>query len=684
MATRTPIELVTALARVVTTPIASKAIAKFLAVTGRETARPWMSTSSTDEGDAPSVFATTPSGSAESVTFGLTTRRSQTRSEGPSTLIASEPDIERGLDPRLQLTVARQGAAMPLVSTVSAAADEVSVVALVSDVDAWEAMSEVRVGSRIGKNISDLTLVTARIPVARIEAVRRHSCVQSLKAAHSIRPVLSATTDETSSTTSRLPFGAQPDGARGVVVGIIDFGCDFAHQNFRDSNGQTRIETIWHQAGQGQGIPGFTYGRVIRAPEINQALKQSDPYAALRYGPEPDSPNQIGTHGTHVMDIAAGNGRGSRVAGCAPSATLVFVDLSATDIPWQGSKVVDYSFGDSVRLLEAIIFVFEQAGDRPCVVNLSLGTNGGPHDGTTLVEQGIDAQVRSKPNRAVVIAASNSHDHGIHAMGTIPSGGSVDVEWRHAVSRQPAELEVWLPGLSNTAVQLITPNGIALETVESNDNRSWLDNGQIGVYIANRRKDPNNGANQIGIYISDEFLAGTWTVRLHERGPVPVDFHAWIERFDHAQSKFVTGRADTHTLGSISCGLDSIVVGSYDAHKAARPISWFSSEGPTRDGREKPEISAPGHDVLAAHSRTGTMAVRKSGTSMAAPAVAGIIALLFAEARRGNSNVSSAQLRSMLLACGSRNPPQSPPKWDSRYGFGRIAADSLIKALTAV
>jgi hypothetical protein len=99
-------------------------------------------------------------------------------------------------------------------------------------------------------------------------------------------------------------------------------------------------------------------------------------------------------------------------------------------VVWEGEEVAGSEFGDSVQLLEAVKFLFEVAGERPCVVNISLGTNGGPHDGSSLVEQGIDLLIQEQPGRAVVIAAANSFDDGILAAGVVPQGGTVDLSWR--------------------------------------------------------------------------------------------------------------------------------------------------------------------------------------------------------------------------------------------------------------
>lgn len=375
------------------------------------------------------------------------------------------------------------------------------------------------------------------------------------------------------------------------------------------------------------------------------------------------------------MDIATGNGRGSGVPGCAPEATIIFVEASANDVHWSGMEAVSDSFGDSVQMLEAVNFIFEQAGNRPCVVNLSLGTNGGPHDGTTLVEQGLDRLVKAKPNRAVVIAASNSQTDHIHTMGSIAAHGSADVGWKTLYSANGQELEFWMPRGSQVAVEVIAPDGTVLGTAQPGTNMPIGTDDNIVVYVSNRLDEPNNGDNMIGIFIAGASGGGEWTIRLHNLGSSQVAYHGWIERLDKFQSSF-SDPVDSHALGSISCGRETICVGSYDAHKKTRPLSYFSSHGPTRDGREKPEVSAPGHAVVAARSGTGTGVLAMWGTSMAAPAVTGLVALILAEAQRKNIVLTSAGLRAVLIN-GAEQAPSGPAAWQPGYGNGCASGASL-------
>ena len=591
------------------------------------------------------------------------------------------------MDPRLQLLVAMKRSGAQVGLGVSTAENEIAVIARVDDLRAWENLSEVRVGTSIPSSDNSDYIVSARIPIQRVEFVRKQPFVQSLKAAKNLQPVLHATVEETQARSTDMPTDASSNGGEGVVVGIIDYACDFAHQNFRKPGGETRIEAIWDQRGNSGSRPtDFDYGREISSTEINAALTSGSPYTSLGYAPPVPGPNQPSSHGTHVMDIAAGNGHGTGVAGVAPQADLIFVDISHADLPFGDSQVVGSTFGDSTRLLEAVKYIFAKAGDRPCVVNISLGTNGGPHDGTTLVEDGIDRLLNQAPNRAVCIAASNSFADGIHAAGNVTQDNFVDLRWQVSANDSSAnEFELWYSSADRFDVELIAPNGHSFGRVNPGPPLSLTNpSGNLVAFVANRLNDPNNGDNTIGIFLERRLPSwdptGIWTVRIHGDEVTAGDFHAWIERDNAVPSSFAPPHDNTHTLGSISCGQKTIVVGSYDAHKTTRPVSWFSSAGPTRDGRQKPEISAPGHAVDAAESRSFNGATIKSGTSMASPAVAGICALAYDEANRRNIDLSIDELRDMVESSARRNPP-SGSSWNDRFGHGRIDASEIVQAV---
>jgi subtilisin family serine protease len=567
------------------------------------------------------------------------------------------------------------------VATASTQTDEIAVIARVTEPEPWEELSEVRTPTRIGRTEANGWIVTGRIPIARIEAVREQPFVQSLKAAQDLAPQLIATSAEIGSLDANLPAGHQAAGGGSVIVGIIDYGGDFAHENFRRMDGSTRLLTLWNQDDDDPTPSSpFGYGREHLPTAINLALQKPNPYATLGYDPNDfDDDFDPGAHGTHVMDIAGGNGRGTGVPGVAPDADLIFVNISHKNDP-TGPAIVGKSFGDSVRLLEAAKYIFEKAGSRPCVLNVSLGTNGGPHDGTTLFEQGIDSMLKEKPNRAFVVAAANTFTHGIHASGTVPAGGVTELRWQVLVSPVlDIELELWYHGADRFTVELVDPDGVVRATVGPGENKPLVV-GTRAVLVSNRLQDPNNGDNMIGVFLSRGIAAGTYVLRL--RGDVVVDgrFHAWIERDNTFASRFFPPFDSSMTIGSISCSQLGVSVGSYDAHKTSRPLSFFSSSGPTRDGRLKPEVSAPGHNVRAALSGSGTKTRIMSGTSMASPAVAGIVALMFDEAAKRGRTLSAQQVRDILIQTARRAPPAGVG-WHPQYGHGRVDASAAVEAV---
>ena len=328
-------------------------------------------------------------------------------------------DIFADIDPRLQRLMQRRRRGLSTPPTASTEVGEVAVIAKVNDVEAWYSMTEVREGAEVGTTADGNIIVTARVPVSRLQSVRSSPCVISLQASQSLQLTTEDLTPQPLSligNRDNLNFekslsetqeaSAIEQLGNNVVVGIIDEGCDFALQKFRHPDGSTRILALWDQDGSSEPDSPFGYGKVYRSAEINQALQAENPYKALGYYPGKTA------HGTHVMDIATGNGNGTGNPGIAPSADIVFVHFSngaVEAVLADGGNAVDKSLGDTTELVEAVDFIFEIAEHCPCAINISLALHGGPHDGTALVEQSIDALVSNKPNRAVVIAAGNSY-----------------------------------------------------------------------------------------------------------------------------------------------------------------------------------------------------------------------------------------------------------------------------------
>lgn len=523
-----------------------------------------------------------------------------------------------------------------------------------------------RVVSRFGE------IATCRLRREDILDVRAHPAVASLKAPHPLVPDLAVAETEDGfavlPSDERRPAGL-PETGRGVVVGVVDWGCDFAHPGLRKEDGATRLLALWDQ--QGAYDPShpnrFGYGRVYTADEIDRALLSSDPYAALGYAPWRAGASRSGTHGTHVLDIAVGNGAGGGPPGLAPEAEIVFVDVSTR-------KGGFPSLGDSVGLLEALFFIDEQAGLRPWAANLSMGNITGPHDGSTLVEQAIDALLVAAPGRALCQSCGNYYERGTHTVRWMRPGETATITWvTSAADRTPNDVEVWYSRRDRLRARVTAPAGEASEWCDLGEQVELRAGDAAVARVYNRAQDPNNGDHHLAVFQYPTGQDGAWRLEVFGEDVADGRLHAWIERDEECapcQSRFAADDAVTEgTLNAICNGYRTVTVGAYDRHAGTFEMARFSSVGPTRDGRRKPDLVAPGVAVLAARSASAAddapALVRKSGTSMAAPHATGTVALMMEAAGRPLTN---AEVRRLLLS--ATEAEGVPDEQRSRAGHG--------------
>ena len=483
---------------------------------------------------------------------------------------------------------------------------------------------------------------TIRVKRRDIEAVWAHPGTASVKAARVLqfedRQILPRSGEffkDEPIAEQRHSFGNK---GRGIVVGVVDWGFDFAHPAFLDAQKNSRIDAIWDQRGKrNHRSPRFGYGRVLSRKDIDAALATKTPYKKLGYHPG-DADTGIGAHGTHVADIAAGSVRKDG-GGMAPEASLAFVHLASHPL----SGLAD--LGDSVRLLEAIKFLDEIAGDRPLVINLSVGRHGGAHMGLTLVEQAFDRFLESKPDRLIVQSAGNYYKSNTHAQGHLAPGKTRELKWQiNRGDRTSNELEIWYSDRDNFQIEVTPPGGTKSFKVKRGDSRGLYNaNGKEIGRIYHRAYDPNSPDHHFQAFLKPNAPSGIWKIKLTGYQIQDGRYHAWIERDGRGkrQSKFIQNDVNPKsTIGSICNGFLPISVGAADIGPFGSRPAPFASAGPTRDGRQKPDLSAPGMRITAArstpkwasHARHGT--TRMSGASQASPYVAGYAAALMSSNAR--------------------------------------------------
>ncbi|MCZ6670389.1 MAG: S8 family serine peptidase, partial [Acidobacteria bacterium] len=253
-------------------------------------------------------------------------------------------------------------------------------------------------------------VVSVRVPVDALEALARVPGVLSVQPARRYNLHMDISRPEMGAEAVTDQFALT--GA-GTLVAVVDTGIDIFHPDFRNSDGSTRIAAIWDQT-DGSGLPpsGFASGTFYSRADIDFALSFMLPLA---------TGDGFG-HGTHVTGTAAGNGRGT--GNGEPNGVYVGI-AHAADILVVRVFDDQASFCGSCDLVAALDFIDQQATalGKPVVVNMSLGSQYGPHDGTETDDLAINAFTRL--GRAVVVSAGNSGNSGIHTEGDAVNGGPV-------------------------------------------------------------------------------------------------------------------------------------------------------------------------------------------------------------------------------------------------------------------
>jgi hypothetical protein len=311
------------------------------------------------------------------------------------------------------------------------------------------------------------------------------------------------------------------------------------------------------------------------------------------------------------------------------------------------------------------------------------------HDGSTLVEQGFDAIVTTQPGRAIVQSTGNYFDRSAHSSGRVPPGQIITIPFVVSPADvTPNELEIWYPGRDIFTIAVRSPNGTMSKQTGLDDQSSIQVNGQAVCKVYHRAREPNNLDNNCHVYMENGAPPGRWELILTGIDVVDGRFNIWIERdatCPDCQSRFEQSFVvPLSTTGTICNGLRTIAVGAYNAHNPMRSLGPFSSSGPTRDGRRKPNLIAPGVQILAARSglhrsnRSANFLVRKSGTSMAAPHVTGAVALMFDLANRVGHKLAIHDTLNLLL--GSTTAVEAEGDETYRIGSGMLDTDAALEA----
>lgn len=488
----------------------------------------------------------------------------------------------------------------------------------------------------------------------------------------------------------------------GIVMGIIDSGIDYHHPDFQDTAGNTRIYKIWDQRDQqGPGAMPWNYGTLWDSTSINN-------------GTCTHNDMQYYGHGTHVSGIAGGNGNSVTqldMSGVAPGVIFVVVALD-----FNGT----YS---ATAVADAASFIYGVANSLsiPCVINASVGDYYGSHDGQDLQALMIDTLLDT-PGHLFVGAAGNAGGLPIHVSYPLSSdtnftwfnagSGAIFVQmWADTNNFNGADFAIGVTRITDYVdLDRTSFTDMAANLLVYNYDTLWNSSGQRIATIM-RYGSTQGSAYSMEFLITPDSLTG-YNYGLYNTGSGL--FHCWS--FDFVTTGLPTAgqypdivyykNADlTHNIvSSFQCSERVVCVANYvnrdewpnylgattyDTTVVAGELMYNSSVGPTRDGRVKPEIAAPGaNDIscIETNSQAAIIAgaptavtpggwhVVGGGTSASSPVVAGVGAL-WLERFPG---ATWQEYRAAVIWCAKQDTFTGTALPDYEWGYGKIDAWSMM------
>lgn len=477
---------------------------------------------------------------------------------------------------------------------------------------------------------------------------------------------------------------------RNTILGIMDAGFDYTHPMFYDTAmTATRILAAWDPYKQSGPHPaGYAYGTEFNGASELLAAQCDTMVQGAR-----------DIHGTHVAGIAGGGGAGTPYRGMAFDADFLFVSLGP----------------DNAALLDGFAWMRDRAQQegKKLVINASWGSRDVPMDGTSLFNQAMD----QLSDQGVLFVCANGNYGGVAChIGHSFSGDTLRTRAVFSNSSDPfyagQSLMLWgevgAP-FSASIASTNAGNAVLAQTpwYSTTSGSTFLDsmllsgNDTLFFTVAYEAAYPTNGRP----FMRFTAWRSSTMIKLALRttsanGTV----HAWNDEqyigggalggteFQGTQPGWTPGDHQC-TVIEPACGLSVIGVGAYQAayvddqgDAAGGQLAGFSSRGPTMDGRLKPDICAPGVDVVSSVNSFATVSYTPvtsvsfnghdypfgllGGTSMATPVVSGCAALL----REAAPNATPAQIKAALMVNARTDnfTGAIPAQGSTVWGLGKV------------
>ncbi len=459
---------------------------------------------------------------------------------------------------------------------------------------------------------------------------------------------------------------------KGVIIGIIDTGIDYTNPVFINSNGNTRIFSIWDQTIESNNTPVAVYptyyGTEFSAEQINQALRSSNPLSIV------PSVDENG-HGTMLAGIAAGSeDKSKNFSGVAPAAELMIVKLKEAknnlkDLYFIPHNINCYQENDVMWGLQYILYTARLL-NRPLAICIGLGTSQGAHNDYGLLNTTVNLAADT-PRVALTVSAGNEGGLNRHFFSEVsPTSGPVTVELNIADNEFGFTMELWGDPPMIYTMNILSPSGekfavYAYKLTQSQIIRFIFDPTIIHINFVLIEQITGK---EVIILRFENPSPGSWRFEVLGKGNVKGAFHMWlpVSNLISKDTYFVNATSNTTITSPGNCSL-CITATAYNSINGT--LYNNAGRGFSTSNIINPDLAAPGVDILAPTLRHEF--TRITGTSAAAAHTTGITALLleWSVVKNNYPDVDTVSLKKFLIRGAKRDSRLTYPNPDWGYGI---------------
>lgn len=445
-----------------------------------------------------------------------------------------------------------------------------------------------------------------------------------------------------------------------IIIAIIDSGINYLHPDFIKSDNTTKIISIWDQESTLKPPPeGYLFGSEFTREEINEYIKRNDSSLSV---------DNIGT-GTIAAGIAAGLGRGnSNYDGVAVDAELVVIKLKSYKDTFAKGKV-NYEESDFLAGIKYALEVADRENKR-MVINLTVGARS-----TSGIEVSIldSFEELDGSGRIVVCGAGNEGNTDIHYSGNIQMADKSQDIIIQVGEQVNLDITLCPIGPDKIGAAIISPGG-EMSYVINYTPEPFVYRGRFNLedtsyemrYIYPWIK---SGNEMLDITLKN-IKPGIWTLRIFPEFIINGNYNVYLpnKNLISPQTRFTDSSSDA-TITLFGVIKKVITVGAYNDRTDSLWIG--SSKGPVVKRQIKPDIVAPGVDIIGPYQNDAYNTA--TGTGVSSSVVAGIVAIMMSyiisQEEESRNLLFSEPLKTFLMLGATRKEIYTYPNMAQGYGI---------------